>query len=122
MTANAYTQRTDMNAEAIPELKKPEIKEAQVVESNATIPEIRVVEAEMKTGKLWVTVEGPTTMSVQSLAAKTIAYDERFKHGVGQAGLELVGTPWPCDESGQPLQPSKIPPSRYRAQFRLTPG
>lgn len=122
MTANAYTQRTDMNVGELPKLKKSKIKEAKVTETVAAVPEVRVVGAEMKTGKLWVTVEGPTVMSVQSLAAKTMAYDERFKHGVGQAGLELAGTPWPCDEAGQPLQPSKVPPTRYRAQFRLTPG
>jgi len=127
MTHNAYDSKTDQNAD--PELKaiKEPISPAQDADSTEELEvtasdDVKVVETELRNGKLYITVEGPSFHALQNIKTRTLAYDVRFEHGMGQAGIEVVGVPWPCDANGEPLTPSKERATRYRAQFRLTPG
>ena len=73
-------------------------------------------------GRLYVTVQGPTITSVQSLGARTLAYNERFKHGMGQAGIESGGAAFPCNEDGSALLPSREQPKLWRHTFVLRAG
>jgi hypothetical protein len=63
----------------------------------------------MADGVLYITVQGESPAELNSLGAKKAAYDERFKHGLGVAGVEA----W----TGSFLA-GKV----YLRTFRLVPG
>jgi hypothetical protein len=82
----------------------------------------KVIDSKIDGGKLYITVEGPSYDAVRSLAARNLAYAERFNHGFSQAGLESAGAPYPCNPDGTPISATTIPPTLFRATYKLTPG
>jgi hypothetical protein len=96
----------------------------------------KVINAEIKGERLFVTLEGAGPEEVSNYAARKIAYEERMKHGFANAGIEADGGPYPVDmtkedpdtkKPGRPLTHedmadiSKRPHDLgYRCVFRMT--
>jgi hypothetical protein len=82
-----------------------------------------VAKGEILNGKLYVTLKGKSPGALQTLEAKTLAYNERYTHGVGTAGIEAVGPPWPCNAAGEAYAPGRDKTvDHYRALYKLTAG
>ncbi len=70
-----------------------------------------------------VHVESDDMQELLSPAARTLAYNERVKMGIPNAGIESMEVA-PLDEKGEEvpdLNPEKTP-KRWRRIFRLTPS
>ena len=81
-----------------------------------------VVGGVINNGKLFIEMQGPTPMSLQTLEAKTLAYNARYGYGFANSGIESYGTPYPCTKSGKSYTPGAGDVDHYRCVFRLTPG
>ena len=99
----------------------------KVVETKA--PDKTTASAGMTT--MEVTIQGDSVDEISSFTAKNVAYDERKKHGLADAGIEAVGGPWPVDvKTGKPIpvegmadmSKNRIKDIRYRRMFRLVKG
>jgi hypothetical protein len=64
-----------------------------------------------------VTVEGDTPDEANSVEAKKLAYAERAKLGMPEAGIEYVGGAFPVAGNGKAPDPDAM---KYRRTFRLT--
>lgn len=58
---------------------------------------VQNVELQTKLGFIYVTVEGDSFNEVASPEARKIAYNERTKHGMDNAGIESMGGSYPVD-------------------------
>ena len=84
---------------------------------------VTVAHGEIQNGKLYITLKGKSPGAIQTMEAKTLAYNSRFKHGVSGAGIEMSGPPWPCNAKGEPYTPGRdTAVDHYRALFKITPG
>lgn len=105
----------------------------QISSATVNADDIRVVEVQggnpgQGIDYLYVTIEAPTAEKALSIAAKQVAWEERKKHGMHNAGIEATGGTYPVDPAtGQVLppevlqDPKKRPPKlHYRHTYRLT--
>lgn len=105
----------------------------QIVEANTSMNgDIKVVEVQggapgQGIDYLYVTVEAPTAERVLSQDAKQVAWEERKKHGMHNAGIEAAGGPYPVEASTGKVLPQEVlqdmkrrPKLSYRHTFRLT--
>lgn len=60
---------------------------------------LEVVKVEKEPRVLWVTVRGENLDELASLAARNLAYEERYKHGFENAGIETSGGSYPVDRT-----------------------
>ena len=102
---------------------QPEKQPAEKPKVKATSLGATVAKGEIQNGKLFITLKGKSPGALQTMEAKTMAYNERFEHGVSQAGIEMCGPPWPCNAAGEPYTPGRdTAVDHYRALFKITPG
>lgn len=100
---------------------KPEVPPE--TKPQATSMGATVAGGEIVNGKLFITLKGKSPGALQTMEAKTMAYNERFHHGVSQAGIEMNGPPWPCNDKGEAYTPGRdTAVDHYRALFKITPG
>jgi hypothetical protein len=64
-----------------------------------------------------ITVEGDTPDEANSVEAKKLAYAERAKLGLPEAGIEYVGGAFPVAGDGKAPNPDVM---KYHRTFRLT--
>jgi hypothetical protein len=73
-----------------------------------------------------ITVEGDTPDEANSVEAKKLAYGERARLGLSEAGIEYVGGAFPVEAVGEKPVPGPtsdnpvVPDRKYRRTFRLT--
>jgi hypothetical protein len=114
-----------------PEVKGTNPNSPEAVASTSADGRLKIVQVEWQGGRLLITVEGPTVESVTSMEARQLAYQQRFKHGLANAGLDAFGGPYPYDAANKKdledhaamVDASQRPGDLvYRCIHRLTPG
>lgn len=82
---------------------------------------LRITGVEQEGGKLIVTVEGDSISKLIEGAARRLAYGERLKHGMAQAGIEAMGGTYVPDEEAKRAKKQGRDVMLWRADFRITP-
>jgi len=70
-------------------------------------------------GYLFIAVEGEEPGELNSLDAKKLAWNDRFNHGFGNAGIEVWRAPFPLDLPKDAKEGDK---PKYAIIYRLVPG
>jgi hypothetical protein len=83
--------------------------------------DLKVVDVKLEGGKLIVTVESDQISKLVEGAARKLAYEERLKHGMAQAGIESLGGTYITDEEREQAKAQGRDVSTWRADFRITP-
>lgn len=82
---------------------------------------LKIIEVKNEGGQLIITVEGDSISKLIEGAARRLAYDERLKHGMAQAGIEALGGTYVHeDETAQAAKQDRAI-ALWRADFRITP-
>ena len=82
---------------------------------------IAVIETKLEGGKLIVTVESDKISKLVEGAARKLAYEERLKHGMAQAGIEALGGTYISDEEREQAKAQGRNVAVWRIDFRITP-
>ena len=69
-------------------------------------------------GCLYIAVEGGSPAELSGLDAKKLAWNERFNHGFGTAGIEGWRAPFPIETP----KDSKKAATKYAIVFRIVPS
>ena len=83
--------------------------------------EMTRAEIEGVQGVVWI--ESDDMQELVAPAARTLAYNQRVKMGLANAGIESMET-MPLDSEGEEMNDTnpEIAPKRWRRIFRLTPS
>ena len=71
-------------------------------------------------GYLYLAIEGDSPSELMSLDAKKLAWNARFEHGFGNAGIESWRAPFPLKPSTAKKKENGT--VKYATVFRLIPG
>ncbi len=82
---------------------------------------LKIVETKLEGGKLVVTVEGDDISKLIEGAARRLAYEERLKHGMAQAGIEVMGGTYVPEEEQKSAKEQGRDVAIWRSDFRITP-
>lgn len=93
---------------------------AKAAEKKEPEPVLKIVETRSEGGKLFITVEGTNLERLMSYEARNLAYEERLKHGLGNAGIEPRGGTYVDDTELKAAQDEKRDVQRWRREFALT--
>ena len=83
-------------------------------------PALKLVDVKSEGGKLFVTVEGTDLRILLTPAARALAYEERLKHGMANAGIEVRGGSYVDDAELAAAAEEKRDVERWRCDFLLT--
>lgn len=83
---------------------------------------VKIFDTKLEGNRLVVTVEGGSAEKVMSIAAKNLAYAQRFEYGMTNAGIEAVAGIYVPDEERKAAEKEDRAPTLWRRDFKLTPG
>jgi hypothetical protein len=82
---------------------------------------LTIVDARLEGEKLIVVVESDSIPKLIEGAARKLAYEERLKHGMAQAGIEAMGGTYVPETEQKAAKEGKRNVALWRADFRITP-
>ena len=85
------------------------------------VSDLRVVETKLEGGRLIVTVESDSIAKLVDGAARQLAYNERLKQGMAQAGIEAIGGTYVPEDERAAAEEAGRDVVLWRTDFRITP-
>lgn len=82
---------------------------------------LKIVDTRHDGGHLIITVEGDSISKLIEGAARRLAYAERLKHGMAQAGIEALGGTYVHEAEAAQAKTQDRAVALWRADFRITP-
>ena len=95
--------------------------EGNIMTETPVDPALKIVSTKTEGGKLIVTVESDSISKLIEGPARAMAYDERLKHGMAQAGIEALGGTYVPEEERVKAEKQGRDVAVWRMDFRITP-
>jgi hypothetical protein len=83
---------------------------------------VKVVDNKMEGNRVIVVIESESTERLMSTDAKNLAYAQRFKFGMTNAGIEALAGVYVAPEEYERAKAQERDVAVWRREFRLTPG
>ena len=90
------------------------------IRTESTDGVLKVIECRPEGSKLFVVVEGKDITRLMSSEARSLAFDQRMKYGMGNAGIESRGGTFIDPSELQRAADEDTPVNTWRSEFVIT--